>query len=555
MKVIARLALLTLCAVLLGGAGLYLYLGQSLPRTEGEVAVAGLSRPVEILRDAYGIPHIFAATLEDAHFALGYVHAQDRLWQMEMNRRIAAGRLSEVLGPGALESDRFLRTLGVRRVAEANLKRFDAETRRVLDAYASGVNAFLASSPVLPPEFWLTRTTPEPWSAADSVGWMKMMAWDLGSNWRSELLRMQLAKSQSMARIHEFLPPYPGDPVPEMADLRQLYPGIEKQPVGVSFLENPDTAAGSNSWAVSGARSASGKPLLANDPHLGLSAPSLWYFAHLHAPGIDAIGGTLPGVPAILIGRNARIAWGLTNAMTDAQDLYLERLDARFALREERIRVRGAAEEKLEVRVSRHGPVISDVLRAALDAAPRGYAVSLAWTALAEDDLSMQAALRVARAGDWREFNAALRQLHAPMQTVSYADVEGNIGFVAAGRVPVRKPGNDLKGLAPAPGWEARYDWAGWVPYDELPRVFNPPGGAIVNANHKLTPPGYPHAISYEWQLPYRARRIEALLGAQKHTLESFARMQMDVVSLAAQDLLPKLRSTTGKDEDSRKAL
>src|SRR6185295_7749521 len=272
MKVIARLGIFALLAVLAVAAGGYVFLRQSLPRVEGELSVPGLSRPVEILRDAYGVPHIFAASLEDAHFALGYVHAQDRLWQMEMNRRVAAGRLAEVLGPGALESDRFLRTLGVRRVAQANLERYDAETRQLLDAYAAGVNAFLAAEPVLPPEFWLTRTSPEPWSPADSVGWFKMMAWDLGTNWRSELLRLQLAKTLPMALIHEFMPPYPGDPVVELPDLKQLYGGIEKQPTGLSSIENPDTLAGSNSWAVTGARSASGKPLLANDPHLALSA-------------------------------------------------------------------------------------------------------------------------------------------------------------------------------------------------------------------------------------------------------------------------------------------
>src|SRR3954468_1473401 len=555
MKVLGRSVVFTLVAALVGLAGLFFLLRQSLPRTEGEIAVAGLSRPVEILRDAYGIPHIFGATLDDAHFALGYVHAQDRLWQMEMNRRVAAGRLAEVLGAGALESDRFLRTMGVRRSAEANLAHFDADTRQALDAYAAGVNAFLAGRPVLPPEFWLTRSSPEPWSAADSVGWMKMMAWDLGGNWRNELLRMQLAKTLPMARIHEFLPPYPGDPVPDIVDLRQLYGGLEKQPVGVSFLENPDTAAGSNSWVVSGSSSGSGKPLLANDPHLGLSAPPVWYFAHLHAPGIDAIGATLPGVPAILIGQNRRIAWGLTNTVSDVQDLYLEKLDTRFMQREETLKVRGAPDETLAVRSSRHGPVISDVLRAALDAAPRGYAVALAWTALAEDDLSMQAAIRIARSRDWREFGAALRDLHAPQQNVIYADVDGNIGFVAAGRVPLRKPVNDLKGLAPAPGWDARYDWAGYVPYEELPRAFNPPGGAIVHANQKIVPPGYPHSISYEWQPPYRARRIEALLAGEKHTLGSFASIQGDVLSLAAEDLLPTLLSTTGKDEASRNAL
>src|SRR3954464_2366278 len=235
MKVLGRLVVFTLVAALVGLAGLFFLLRQSLPRTEGEIAVAGLSRPVEILRDAYGIPHIFAAPLDDAHFALVYVHPQDRLWQMEMNRRVAAGRLAEILGAGALESDRFLRTLGVRRAAEASLKHVDADTRQALDAYAAGVNAFLAGRPVLPPEFWLTRSSPEPWSAADSVGWMKMMAWDLGGNWRSELLRMQLAKTLPMARIHEFLPPYPGDAPPGIRDLKSLYEGLERELPQVSM--------------------------------------------------------------------------------------------------------------------------------------------------------------------------------------------------------------------------------------------------------------------------------------------------------------------------------
>jgi penicillin amidase len=556
MKVIARFTLYTLLAGLAAGLAAYAYLRQSLPKTTGEIVVAGLAQPVEVLRDAYGIPHIYAASLEDAHFALGYVHAQDRLWQMEMNRRIAAGRLAEILGPRALESDRFLRTLGVRRAAEANLAGYDAETRRLLDAYAAGVNAFLARGPVLPPEFWLTRASPEPWSGADSVGWMKMMAWDLATNWRNELLRMRLARTLPTARIQEFLPPYPGDPVPEIADLRALYGGLEKQPIRLGGLNlDADALGGSNGWAVSGARSASGKPLLANDPHLGLSAPPIWYLAHLHAPGLNAIGATLPGVPAILVGRNDRVAWGLTNTVSDVQDLYLEKLDGSFAQRDEVIKVRGAADEKLEVRVSRHGPVISDVLGTVLDAAPRGYAIALAWTALAENDPSMQAALRLSRARDWREFNAALRDLHAPQQNVLYADIDGNIGFVAAGRVPVRKAANDLKGLAPAPGWDARYDWAGFVPFEELPRAFNPASGAIVNANHKIVPPGYPYHISYEWQPPYRARRIEELLAAGPQTLDSFSRIQLDVVSLAAKELLPKLLATEPQDEDSRNAL
>ncbi|HSA89249.1 MAG TPA: penicillin acylase family protein [Burkholderiales bacterium] len=511
--------------------------------TRGELALAGLDAQAEVLRDRHGIPHIYAASLEDAHFALGFVHAQDRLWQMEMNRRIGSGRLAEILGPRALEADRFMRTLGLRRVAEANLAHYDAETRRLLDAYAAGVNAFLARRPVLPPEFWLLGVTPEPWSAVDSIVWTKVMAWDLGGNWRSELLRMHLSRTLTTERIQEFLPPYPGDSPPRLPDLQAFYSGIEKKPGQTPVFSDSGFAGGSNSWAVSGARSASGKPLLAADPHLGLTAPAVWYLAHLHAPGIDAIGGTLPGVPGVLVGRNDRIAWGLTTTGADVQDLYLERLDSAFSAHEELIRVKGAPDERLSVRRSRHGPIISDASRIALAAAPRGYALALAWTALAEDDITLQAALRLARARDWNEFLGAARALHAPPQTASYADAAGNIGFVTAGRIPVRKPGNDLRGLAPAPGWDARYDWNGFIAFDDLPRALNPPSGAVVLANHKTTPPNYPHHITYEWQPPYRALRIEELLGSGKHDLARFKAIQTDVVSLAARQLLPHFLS------------
>lgn len=550
-------AILGLCLATLGAYG---YLRQSLPQVSGSLQLQGLGAPVEVLRDRFGIPHIYARSIADAHFALGFVHAQDRLWQMEMSRRIAAGRLAEVVGRGALETDRFLRTLGVRRAAEANLRIYDAETRRLLEAYAAGVNAFLATRPVLPPEFWITGVTPEPWSPADSVAWTKMMAWDLGANWRNELLRMRLSRTIAMARIHELLPPYPGDVAPETVDLKALYGTLEKPAARLAQSAAGDEAGGqaveglgSNSWAVAGARSASGKPLLANDPHLGLTAPPVWYFAQLNAPGLDAIGATLPGVPGILVGRNARIAWGFTNTGPDVQDLYLEKIDAAgnyltpagpraFTTLTETIKVKGAPDEPLTVRISRHGPIISDVSRSALELAPRGHAMALAWTALAEDDLTMQAAVRAAQAHDWPSFISVVRHFHAPQQNVMYADVDGNIGFVSAGRVPVRRPDNDLKGLAPAPGWEARYDWAGYVPFEELPRAFNPPGGTLVIANQKVTPPGYKHHITHEWELPYRARRIEQLLeAAPKHSIATFARMHGDVVSTAARDLLAQL--------------
>lgn len=557
--------LTVLLAALLAGA--YLYLRQSLPKTEGEIRLAGLAAPVDVLRDRYGIPHIFAASLADASYALGYVHAQDRLWQMEMSRRIAAGRLSEVVGPGGLQTDRFLRTLGIRRSAEANLRALDTETRALLDAYAAGVNAFLAAEPVLPLEFWLTGARPEPWAPADSVAWVKMMAWDLGGNWGSELLRMRLAKTLPLARIHEFLPPYPGEQPPAIADLKELYGTLEREAVRIAAFVPDNDGLGSNNWVVGGERSASGKPLLANDPHLGLTAPPVWYFAHLHVPGVNVIGSTLPGVPGVILGRNDRIAWGFTNTGPDVQDLYIEKLDASggylapdgprpFKVIEETIKVKGAEAERLRVRITRHGPVISDVSRTAQDEAPRGHVIAFSWTALAEDDRSMQAALKFARAREWHGFLAGARDFHAPQQNMVYADVDGNIGFVAAGRVPLRKPDNDLKGMAPAPGWQAKYDWAGYIPFEELPQSYNPAGAALVTANHRITPPGYPHFISSNWEPPYRADRILQLLDATpRHSAQSFARIQADTTSLAMRELLPKLLTARPRGEEARTAL
>jgi len=549
--------------ILIAAAG-FLYLRQSVPAWEGEIELAGLGAPVEILRDRFGVPHIFAQSEGDAHFALGFVHAQDRLWQMEMNRRIGAGRLAEALGRGGLETDRFLRTIGVRRAAQANFAHLDQDTRDHLEAYAAGVNAFLGTRPVLPPEFFLVGLDFESWQAVDSLTWMKMMAWDLGGNWRNEVLRMRLADTLPMARIQEFLPPYPGDAPLRIRDLKELYQGKEPPRVARQWGLSPFSAA-SNSWVV--ATGEGGKPLLANDPHLGLTAPPVWYLAHLEAPGLSAIGGTLPGVPGVLIGRNARIAWGFTSTGPDVQDLYLEKIDSLgqyltprgsqpFIVLKEQIGVKGEAPQTLEVRLSRHGPVISDVARSALAATPRGYALALQWTALAEDDRTMQAALGVARARDWKGFLEAAEHLHAPQQTVTYADADGNIGFIAAGRVPVRKPENDLKGLAPAPGWDARYDWSGYLPFAELPRAFNPPGGMIVSANHKIVPADYPHHLTVEWQPPYRAQRITELLHkTPSHTAASFAHMQLDALSLAVRELLPLFLGTKPKTPEARELL
>ena len=567
MRALARSLLALIVLVLLAAGGAYFYLQRSLPQTEGTLRVAGPHAPIEILRDAYGIPHIFARNTEDAAFGLGFVHAQDRLWQMEMSRRIAAGRLAEILGPAALPTDEFLRTLGIHRAAQATLAYLEPETLRALEAYAAGVNAFIATRPVLPIEFWLTRDRFAPWTPADTIGWVKMMAWELGGNWRTELLRMRLAKTLSPAQIEQLLPPYPGDAPLKIRDLKVLYGGLAKQARALARIAPPANGPASNNWVVSGAHSATGKPLLANDPHLGLSAPSVWYLAQISAPGLDAIGATFPGVPMVVLGHNDRIAWGFTNTGPDVQDLYIEKLDGHgnyltpggwrpLTRIDETIKVRGGDDVHLTVRQTRHGPLISDVLRSAGDLAPPGYGIAMQWTALRDDDRTVEAGLKMLRAGNWKEFLAAVREFDSPQQNMVYADVDGHIGFIAAGRVPVRKPENDLHGLAPAPGWDAKYDWAGFIPFEQLPQLYDPPNGEIYSANSKITPPGYGPFITSEWEPPYRAKRIAELLAAvPRHTISSFARMQGDVVSLAARELLPRLSATHPASEQARLAL
>jgi penicillin amidase len=579
MKSFARIAALVIATLLLiTAAAFFWYRGATQPQISGQLRMSGLQAAVDIVRDAEGIPHIYAKSTHDAYFALGVVHAQDRLWQMEMNRRIAAGRVAEVLGPAALGTDRFLRTLGVRRNAEAIVRHLAPDARAALDAYAEGVNRYLAErSGPLPPEFLLTGApAPAPWEPADSLAWQTMMAWDLGGNWTQELLRMRLAQRMDLAHIQSFLPPYPGDAPLHTQDYTGLYrslAGTVEQLEKVARIAPPSLieGMGSNNWVVGGARSHSGKPLLANDPHLGLNAPALWYFAHLSAPGLNVIGATLPGIPAVALGRTDRIAWGLTNTGPDVQDLYIEQTNpgnqsqyrtpdgwAAFDTRSETIRVKGQPDTQMTVRETRHGPVITGALpladRAPVDA--RTHVIALAWTALRPDDLSLQANLRLNRAGNWAEFVAAMRDFGAPQQNIVYADVAGNIGLLAPARVPMRRRDNDLKGLAPAPGWDARYDWTGFIPFDELPHKYNPVSQQIVTANQKVVDPAYPHFLTSEWALPYRAERIASLLDATPlHDMDSFARIQKDDVSLAARELLPMLRRAVPKSEQARDAL
>ena len=553
----------------------WIYAQRTLPDTEGTLSLPGARAELRILRDEHGIPTIRAASVRDAAFGLGVAHAQDRLWQMETHRRIGAGRLAEAFGEGAVDTDRFLRMLGVRRVAAAQWAQVSPASRELLQAYADGVNAVIATLAARPPEFLILGLKPEPWTPEDSLSWAIMMAWDLGANWQTELIRLRLAMKLPKERIDQLLPPYPGDAVPKSQDYAALYRSLKldgqqalAEPALLRLLaaapESEIEGTGSNSWVLAGGRTNTGKPLLASDPHLKLSTPALWYFARIEAPGLMLAGATLPGLPGVVMGQNAHIAWGFTNTGPDVQDTYLERIKpddpsmyqtpdgwARFETRTEIIRVKGGADVPLTVRSTRHGPVLSDVVGAGTGDDPGGvlgpkdkpaYAIALRWTGLDTDNDIAATTLALNTAGSVDAFVQAAARWVAPMQNMAVADDAGHIALVSPGRVPIRKPDNDLSGLAPAPGWDARYDWDGFLGADVLPQVRDPSRGFIANANQKITPPDYPHFINHYWALPYRHQRIEQMIEAQPtHGLADLRRMQGDVKSLAVTRLLPRL--------------
>ncbi|HUP28806.1 MAG TPA: penicillin acylase family protein [Usitatibacter sp.] len=569
MRTLGRVLASVVLLLAVAAVGAWLYLQRSLPQLDGQVAVRGIAAAVEVVRDSEGVPHVFAASERDGWFAMGYLHAQDRLWQMELQRRLAQGRIAEILGERAYDTDRLMRTLGLALVAQRIVARLDAQTVGLLQAYADGVNAFLAADPVLPVEFHALRVKPAPWQPADSVAWLLVMSWDLSGNWRTELGRMRYAAKLGRERAAELIPPYPGDSAAPLPDFRQLYAGLDATAAGLIALSpGAEQAMGSNSWVVSGARSETGKPLLANDPHLGLQAPALWYLAHVQTPEGNVVGGTLPGLPFVVLGRNDHLAWSMTTTNSDTQDLYVEKLapgdaesymtpggKARFDVRDEVIRV-GSEERRIRVRSTRHGPVLSDALKPLAAAAPKGYVMALAWAALADDNASARAGFALNRARDRIALLAAVRDFHAPHQNIVFADREGHIGFVAPARVPVRRADNEAMGRLPVPGWLAKYDWQGFLPFDQLPALHDPASGRIVTANHKITPPGYRPFLSVDWFLPYRAERIEEMLAASPmHSLESFARMQGDTTSRLARELLPVALAAKPATGEGRAAL
>ena len=542
----------------------------TLPSYGGEETVPGLDMPVEILRDAHAIPHIYAPSLRDGAFAMGYVHAQDRLWQLEMQRRLGQARLAEVVGEAGIGTDRLLRTLGLYRVAERNFERLDPDVKAVYEAYAAGVNAWLETrSGLLPLEFQLLGHEPEPWRPADSLVWLKLMAWDLGDNFRDELLRARLADRIDRAQLQDLWAQHPDDPQPgPHAAASALHSaGIDLAALDEAARAQRASGFGSNAWVITGDHTDSGGPLLANDPHLGLEIPSLWYLAHISTPEFEIVGATLPGLPLPVLGRNRNLAWGFTNTGSDVQDLFIERIDPEdparylapegslpFTVRTEIIEVSGGDPVELAVRGTRHGPVISDVLAEGREFLEAGHVLALSWTALDEDDLSAQALVRATTAADRQGFVEAFRDLAVPQQNIVFADRDGNIGYVAPGRIPIRASG---QGHLPVPGWTGAHDWVDHIAYEALPRASNPASGRIVTANNRMVPPDYPHYLTDDWAAPYRAQRIEALLDARpRHDVASFTAIQQDLVSLAAARLTPVLLGLAEPSNDrTRQAL
>ena len=572
------------------------YRQSSLPVQQGEVTVLGLGAAVQIQRDAHAIPTLRAGSEADALFGLGFVHAQERLWQMDFNRRIAQGRLAELVGASGLDIDRMTRTLGLRAAAARLLESMDAETRRLLDAYVAGVNAALDTrSGPLPPEFLLTGApAPPPWTAADSMGWAMLMALDLGQDWRDELARLRLAATFSLDEINDLRPPPGSASVVPTADYPALYrlmglfdsslPAPTSSRTAVSSLLDEATrlaalpalaglgvgeSLGSNAWVVAGRLSASGKPLLANDPHLALTTPSIWFLAQLDAPGLKVSGATLPGLPWVMLGRNERVAWGATSLHGDGADLYIERLHptdpsqyqtpegwARFDERSEVIKVRGGNEVALTVRSTRHGPVLSGVTGIDDRLLPaRRHVLALRWAVLAPGDTTLAALRALNRAGSSAEAQRALHGWSLTQQWFVFADVDGKIGMQAAGRFPRRAAANDLQGVAPAPGWDARYDWEGLAPGDALPRVIDPPEGWLVSANHDTVPAGDAPRLGHDYALPFRAQRIAQLLAARpRHDLRSMQAIQTDIRSLAAPALVAALGTALGAAQPQTEA-
>ncbi len=535
------------------------YARTRLPKLSGEQSLAGLEQPVEVLRDGRGVPHIYADNLADLFFSQGYIHAQDRFWQMDFNRRLVAGRLSEILGEIAIPIDRWMRTLTMRRVAEFEQSLYEDNTCQLLQAYANGVNAFLDHGK-LPIETALLGYRPEPWVIEDTLSWVKMMAWTLSVNWEAEILRSHLINRLGPEKAADLEPPHLSRwpfIIPPGTDYSLISSSMLAHAQSLRPFSGPSVyeGLGSNNWVVSGKFTETGKPLLANDMHLGISAPSIWYENHLVVNEFSVIGVTFPGIPGVVAGHNGHVAWGFTNGFPDVQDLYLEKLrqledgsvEAEYNGKWEKthqldeiIRVQGGASVTEKVVITRHGPIINSLAADFSGDQP----LALRWTAL-EPDTMLQTILEFLTAKNCDEFHNCLRHWKTPAQNVVYADLDGNIGYSLPGSIPVRAKG---RGRIPVPGWTDEYEWMNYLPYESLPRLKNPEQGYIVTANNRVFDQNYPVPLELEPISGDRAQRISEMLldpdlraGREYLTIENFKQIQMDQHSPSARVIARRL--------------
>jgi penicillin amidase len=553
--------------VILLGVGWYLLYRRPLPLVSGTVTVAGIGAPVHILRDGHGVPHVQASSADDAAFAMGYTHAQERGWQMEFSRRVASGHISEFAGDEGLAADRFMRRLGLLHVAEEEARSLDDETRRILDAYAAGVNAVWSSGHPLPLEFTLLRITPEPWRPAHSLLVGKLLNLGLALNMDNELRRFELLRrlGPETASKLDFLYPDSNPTIltetartaaTEGGDAADLFREASR------WIPTGTAGAASNNWVVDGTMTATGRPMLCNDPHLPPSAPSIWYQAHVAAgDDFESTGVTLAGLPFPIIGHNRRIAWGYTNSFADVQDLVVEELADRSGhryrtesgmedaqVRREVIKVKGRPDVVEEVVVTRHGPLME---RYEDHTAGVWRGLALQWTALTPGDAA-RALLELQRAGDWESFRVAMSHLDGPSQNVVYADVEGHIGYFLCGRIPVRR--RAPSGL-PVPGWTGEAEWQRWLSIDEVPQVLDPTEHLVITANNRIVGNDFPHHIGSDYMNGYRALRLrELLVGKTGLNATYMATTQLDVVCPPAREVAELLQGVVCESELAEEA-
>ncbi|AOT10860.1 penicillin acylase family protein [Pseudoalteromonas luteoviolacea] len=547
---------------------------EPLPANQDIESLQGVNDKVSIRRDDNGVAYITAPTDLDVYFATGYAHAQDRLWQLELQRRIAQGRLSEVFGKQALDQDIWFRTLGLYRAAEESMPMLSKEASNALDAYVNGVNAWMREAKQLPVEFSILGVEPEPWTKLDSLAWSKVFALNLAGNYTNEIQKLIGAQELSAAQMKTFYPDYvasdlslSANTINKLNDIVALQKSIESElKVGGKYV-------GSNAWVVSGQFTESGAPILANDPHLPLQIPSLWYAVSQKGASLTADGMSIVGLPVVIFGKNDHISWGGTNMMADVQDLFIEQLNEydpskylhngqwkKFNTRTELIDIKAdfPAElrapyktVKIQVRDTLNGPVISDVIQGL------GMPISMRWVALQPGDTTFEAFYKLSYAKNWQEFNDALDYLVAPAINFVYADMQNNIGMTGAGKLPVRQKGD---GSMPMLAGEASSEWAKYITSSELPKYYNPPQGYLINANNDIAYPGYPYLISKNFAPEYRANRIEQILASSINqnipiTVESMLTAQKDEKDLSATTLLGYLKNVKPRNEQQKEAI